>query len=165
MHFSQNIYCSLHLTSHSDNLSAHQELDFALNWLRLVYRLQSKNCRFHLPASFGIPSAVQELQFYSPTACVCVCVCVWYTVSSPRIAGFTYRLPLVYRHQSKNCRFHLLASFVMPSPVQEPTGFVWYTVSSPRTAGFTYRLRLVYRLQSKNCSLHPPAVFGKPSPV
>jgi len=128
----------------------------------LVYRLQSKNCRFHLPHPISVPSPVQELQF-SPTASNCC------NVSSPRTAVFTYRIQLVYRLQSKNCSFLLPHPIGVPSPVQElqfsPTASDCFTVSSPRTAIFTYCIQLVYRLQSKNCSFYLPHPIGVPSPV
>ena len=96
MNFLQSKNCSLHLLSYSDNLPAHQGLEFTLTdfvWytvscprtavstyrLRLMNFLQSKNYSLHFTAVFGVPVPVQVLQF-SPNSSV------WYTVSSPRTA-------------------------------------------------------------------------------
>jgi len=158
----QSKNCSFYLPHPIGLPSPVQELQFFTYSIQLVYSLQSKNCSFHLPHPIGVPSPVQELQF-SPTASN------WFTVSSPRIAVFTYRIQLVYRLQSKNCSFHLQHPIGVPSPVKElqfsPTASNWCTVSSPTTAVFTYRIQLFYRLQSKNCSFHLPHPIGLPSPV
>ena len=89
-----------------------------------------------------------------------------------------------YRHQAKNCSFHLVAPFGVPPPVQElqfaltscvwyavssprivvsTYRLVWYTASTPRTAVCTFQLCSVFLLQSKNYSLHLQALFAIPS--
>jgi len=128
----------------------------------LLHHLHSKNHRLPLPTVYFIPSSVQELQF-SSTYCVC------YTVSIPRTTECPYRLYILYRLQSKNCSFHLLTVFAIPSPFQEPqsalTDCIFYTVFSPRIAVFTYLLCLLYRLHSKKHRVPLPTIYFIPSPI